>query len=339
MTRDKHTIVVAGRHLRVERILIPTSDLKIDPQNPRIKYKLKGNFNLTNKELIQILMEDPDVQRLLMNINDNKGLHVPILVTQNNHIIEGNCRAAAYVKLFERDSRPDSLWAQISAERILDELSDKEIAILQGHYHITGKNKWKKYEKAGHIHYMNRSLHMEPEQIRKVLGLQRQTVETLLVAYDAMNQHYLPVFGQKEADPLRKFSYFEELIKRDDLKAYREDQNFIKEFSQWASDPNKLPEGRDVRFLGGILKRPKVRRIFEKHGMQEAKKALGKYEPILESGIFKLVQRTTDELKKLKLREAEDIHKNRKKQKLLRELIRAAQEVVKVKGNRKGRNG
>lgn len=330
MSTEENSIMVAGNRVQVKRILIPTSDVRIDLQNPRIKFKIKKvDRVLNNQELVEILKEDSDVRKLFTNIRDNRGLHEPILVTRNNRIIEGNCRAAAYIWLFQGDKKPESPWAKIPAIQITDELSEKQIAILQGYYHVVGKNKWKKYEKAGHIHYMSTVLGMSSETIQKQLGLHQKTIVILLSAYNAMNRHYLPKYGQKETDPLNKFSYFEEFYKRDELKAFREKQRNVERFSEWVSDTNMFPEGRDVRLLGEILKHSEVREVFEQNGMVEAKRALDQYDPTLGSNLFKLVQKTTGELKKLRAQEAEFIRKDGKKKELLRDLISIAEQVIK----------
>src|SRR5207247_1236834 len=138
----------------------------------------------------KLILERPGVPELFKSIRDNGGLLEPIYVRPDGRIIEGNCRAASYMKLHGINEK-EKRWQTIRAV-FVPNITDRQVAILQGQYHIAGKNKWLAYEKAGHLHSMRAQLGMDEKTIARALGMHERDVIRDLRAYETMTEKLLP---------------------------------------------------------------------------------------------------------------------------------------------------
>src|ERR1700722_18867994 len=145
---------------------MPLKNIKLDPLNPRIQHAVKQKVKdrqITQEELRKLILDQPGVSELFRSIRDNGGLMDPIHVRPDGSIIEGNCRVASYLKLHLID-KDDPRWQTIPAI-FVPNITPRQVAVLQGQYHVAGKNKWLAYEKAGHLHFMNATLGMDEKAI------------------------------------------------------------------------------------------------------------------------------------------------------------------------------
>src|SRR5579863_4526014 len=104
------TVIIENEAIPVEYRNLHLDDVKLDPNNPRIQYAVKkvtSNGNISQIELRKLILEQPGVPELFKSIRDNGGLNEPIYVRPDGTIIEGNCRAATYLKL--RESKPNEV--------------------------------------------------------------------------------------------------------------------------------------------------------------------------------------------------------------------------------------
>jgi hypothetical protein len=149
------TLTIENESIPIEHRKLPLEDVRLDPSNPRIQHavkKVSKNGTISQDDLRKLILDLPGVPELFKSIRDNGGLLESIYVRPDGRIIEGNCRAASYLKLHSI-SKNDKRWQTIPAV-FVPHISDRQVAILQGQYHVAGKNKWQAYEKAGHLHTM-----------------------------------------------------------------------------------------------------------------------------------------------------------------------------------------
>jgi hypothetical protein len=330
-TGDTGAIFIEGASVPVERRDMSIDDIVLDPDNPRIRHavrqKTNGGTPLTQDQLRDLILEQPGVSDTFKAIRDNGGLIDPIHVRPDGRVIEGNCRAATTMRLHIAN-RTDPRWRQVPVY-LVPKITDRQVAVLQGQFHVVGKNKWRAYEKAGHLHTMHTDLKMSVPAIAKALGIQERVITRLLAAYKTMREKVLPKI--KGGRGLDRWSHVEEFYKNKHLEDYRKSDSNVDEFVSLVVD-GKIKLGAEVRDLPKILKHQGATKVLKKSGFKEAVATVGKSDPTADSVVFRRVKDLTDALRKLASTELQRVREERKPQQLLRELSRAIDEVAKTAG-------
>jgi hypothetical protein len=324
------TLIIEGEAIPIEHRRMPLDDVRLDPSNPRIQHAVKQiskNGTISQEDLRKLILDLPGVPELFKSIRDNGGLLEPIYVRPDGRIIEGNCRAASYLKLHGIDKK-NSRWQTISAVFVPD-ISDRQVAILQGQYHVAGKNKWLAYEKAGHLHIMNTQLGMDEKAIARTLGMHERDVIRDLKAYETMTEKLLP--NVKSGNGLEKWSFVQELFKRKDLEVYRAKPANVDDFVSLVVN-KKLKHGADVRKLATILKHSNAVRVLKKEDVESAMSVVGKADPTADSRAFRKLKETTKLLQRLPNKELQRLRDSEKPRLILQELFAALKDVAKAAG-------
>lgn len=326
------TLVIEGDKIPVRYREMDLDDVRLDPNNSRIQHAVKQKSNgrtLSQQELRDLILDLPGVSELFKSIRDNKGLLEPIYVRPDGHIIEGNCRAACYLKLHSIAIRNnDHRWQRIPAV-FVPKISDRQVAVLQGHYHVAGKNKWLAYEKAGHLHMMYTTLKMDEKAIAKALGMREGEVRKNLESYHVMTEKLLP--KMKNGNGLEKWSFVQELFKRKQLEDFRSKSSNVDQFVSLVVN-NKLKRGTDVRKFEKIIKHPRALEKLKKDGVQSAMTVVGDVDPTANSTTFKKLKEATRLLLRLQGPDLEKLRENEKTQAILRELFQAVSDAAKTAG-------
>ena len=324
-------ISIEGQSIAVERRDMGIDKIVLDPDNPRIQHavrqKTNGGAALTQDQLRDLILEQPGVSDLFKAIRDNGGLIEPIHVRSDGRVIEGNCRAASLMRL-HGTNKTDSRWRSMPVYMV-PKINDRQVAVLQGQFHVAGKNKWRAYEKAGHLHTMHTDLKMTVPAIAKALGMQERVVTRLLAAYKTMREKVLPKI--KGGRGLDRWSHVEEFYKNKDLEDYRKSERNIDEFVSLVVD-QKVKHGAQVRDLPKILKHERAAKVLKKSGFKEAVAVVGKSDPTADSKAFRKIKDVTEVLRNLASTELQRIRQERKPQQLLRELSAAINNVAKTAG-------
>jgi hypothetical protein len=322
------TLIIESEAIPIEHRAMPLDDVRLDPSNPRIQHAVRRaskNGAISQEDLRNLILDRPGVPELFKSIRDNGGLHDPIFVRPDGRIIEGNCRAASYLKLrgiYPKDSR----WQTIAAV-FVPNISDRQVAILQGYYHVAGKNKWDAYEKIGHLHNMHTTLGMDEKAIARAVGMRESDVIRDLKAYETMTEKLLPKI--KAGNGLEKWSYVQELYKRKDLEEYRSKPANIEEFVSLVVT-KKLKRGADVRNLAKILKHPSAVKVLKKQGIESAMSVVGKADPTADSRAFLKLKQATKLLQHLPHRELQQLRESQESRLILQELFSALKDVAKA---------
>lgn len=288
-TIDNKTIQLVHDDVAIDRI-------ELDQDNPRIRYRLaleaNGNGKKpSEKELEKVILDVPEVKRLLRDIEQNGGLRERVILQENGtklKAIEGNCRLTC-IRALHRKDKDDPRWKTIPARIMPSDVNPKHLAILLTDFHVAGKIRWEAHEKAGQIYHMANELGMSQDEIALYWHASKGTVSRFLLAYSFMVDRFLKVDGGKYAKiGRRKWSFFDEFFKKKELKdELKENPDFGDAFCRWVGD-EYLPQGADVRFLPTILKHSEAREKFESGTpLAEVRKMIEKEEPEQGSDFFK----------------------------------------------------
>lgn len=324
-----HHLIIEGEEIPIEHRRMPLRDVILDPNNPRIQHVVKRvaqDGKIGQAELRKLILEQPGVDDLFKSIRDSGGILEPIYVRSDGRIIEGNCRAASYLKL-HGIKNTDARWQTIPAV-FVPSITERQVAVLQGRYHVKGRNKWRAYEKIGHMHHMFTNLQMDAKAIALALGVKEQAVVRDLKAYGVMTEKLLPMMNGSSG--LEKWSFVQELFKRKELEAYRAKPANIDEFVTMVVE-KKLKRGADVRKLEKIIKHPTAHKALKKTGIDDAMAVVGKADPTADSKTFQKLKEATTILQHLENHEIERL-KEDKPQQLLKELYTALRTAAKAAG-------
>jgi hypothetical protein len=324
-------ISIEGEAIVVERRDFRIDEIVLDPDNPRIQHAVRQKRNggppLSQGDLRDLILEQPGVSDLFKTIRDNGGLIEPIHIRPDGRIIEGNCRAASTMRL-HGTNKADARWSSIPVY-LVPKITDRQVAVLQGQFHVAGKNKWRAYEKAGHLHTMHTDLKMSVAAIARALGLQERVVTRLLAAYKTMREKVLPQI--KSGRGLDRWSHVEEFYKNKDLEEYRKTESNIDEFVSLVVD-RTVKHGAQVRDLPKILKHAGATKALKKKGFKAAVAVVGKADPTADSVAFRKIKELTELLRELQTTELQRIRDERKPQQLIRALSIAIENVAKTAG-------
>jgi hypothetical protein len=324
--------VIEGEIVSVQYEEIPLQEISLDPENSRIRHLVsqqkQNGKPLSTSELRKIIWELPGVQELYVNVRDNGGLMEPIYVCADGRVVEGNCRLAVYLRLHE-SLQNDGRWKSIPAYRLPDDVTERQLAVLQGQFHVAGKTQWRAHEQAGHVRHMHLDLKMSSKEVAKSLGLQERVVTRLLKAHELMTKLILPQV--KNGTGLEKFSYAEEFYKNKNLEEFRETPGSEKIFAELVVS-GKLKRGADVRDLPKILKHPQAAKVLKNQGHEKALKVLGHSDPTADSAFFKKLQNTIDALKEMPIPEIDRLKREPRAKELLTDLFNAVKTAARVAG-------
>lgn len=327
-----------SRTVTIENISIPVTydeqplnKVSLDPENPRIREQLKQNGKtgkISPKELRELIMEISGVSTLLRAIRENKGLHEPIYVRSDGRVAEGNCRTAIYQ--FLKDAQPkEKCWQTIPVLRLPATVTERQIAVLQGHMHVAGKITWRAHEQAGHLYRMQVDLKMKPTEIAAAMRLTEPEVTRQIQAYETMTNDVIPRI--KSGDGREKFSYVLELYKNRGLKDFRAVPGNVK-FVTDLIVKDKLKRGADIRKLHKVIANEAAKKVLKKEGFDKAIAIVGRSDPTIDSSIFRKLKRATKALENMRRPLIERIKAGSEEKRILQSLFAALKKVADATG-------
>lgn len=328
-------ITLDGKRVQVQSIDLPLDEVKLDPKNPRIantvSISIAEKGDALQKKLEALLWDDADVRDLYRQVLVNQGLVERIIVRQDGRVVEGNCRTVVYRRLRERQPS-EKRWKTIPARLLPVDIGDRDIAILLGEMHVAGKNTWTPFEKAGHVYNMHNDFALVQDEIAVRLRMSKSKVNQLIRAFDMMKNKYLPKYPGPASS--RKFSYFEELFKKPELRDWvTSNPNSEELFVDWIGT-GKLDQGNQVRELPAILEDEEALQALTTEGFSAAQRVLAEDNPVLTSKLFKRMVEMTEGLKKAQLDDVHRVRKSRnsKARKIVTELSESLKHFVELCG-------
>lgn len=327
------TVTIENESIPVTYEEIPLDQVRLDPENPRIREHLKQlgkTGKVTQAELQKIILEISGVPALLRSIRENRGLHDPIYVRHDGRVAEGNCRTSIFLFLRQAPNS-DRCWQKIKALRLPPTVTERQIAVLQGHMHVAGKITWRAHEQSGHLHHMHKTLGMTPGEIATAIGLSEPKVKRLLLTYDTMTTHVIP---KGAGDSRKKFSYVLEFYTNKKLEEFRAKPDNVKLFASLivGKDP-KLKRGAEVRDLHKIIGNAKAEAALKKEGFGKAISIVGKSDPTADSTVFrKLKELTAFVHKHMRTPEIERLRSGKREQQIVQDLFGALKTAAETAG-------
>jgi hypothetical protein len=301
MERMVDEITISNEKVQMELEDVSLSDIHLDEDNPRIRYRL--GLGTGQKTLDEVILAMPEVKGLRRDIKGTGGLRERVILQPNAKgykVVEGNCRAACYRSLNAEDAA-DERWQKIPSRILPKDFDARKLAILLSDLHIAGKIAWGPHEKAGQVYRMCHDLHMRQEDVALHMRQSKSTVVRLYKAYEFMVETFFTVDGGKYADQGEgKWSWFDELFRSKDLKAILTSQpEFGEQFCRWVGE-GRLPAGADVRKLAAIIRNPEAKWAFDEadpkkvNAVETAMKVVAAAEPEQGSDFFKLLAKLRD---------------------------------------------
>jgi len=329
--KQRITVRLGNQDFTVERKKVPFDWLKLDPGNQRISYQLnllrKEGKGYTDQEIHDLLWSMDAVKDLYQSVLQNGGLIEDPFVKNDGLVVEGNSRTVVIRELhkkFPGDERLASLYVRILPPNATDE----QIITLLGEMHIAGKIEWQAYEQAEYVWKMNKEYAKTYDFLAALLRISRSKISQRIAAYEETK-----IYLSENNDPagIRRFTHFEELMKKRDLRERREkNPEFMKEFRKWIAE-GKFPDSRDVRKLSDIIDNPKAFEVFKRNNTQAAEMVLNKEDPTRSSDLYFSIEGTTRQLRNIPLAEIKELEAgNEAKWARMVDLYRSLKEVAEI---------
>lgn len=319
---------IQNKQVPYDLIRLPIEDVRLDPANPRVQYLVgQTGGNITQTQLDELLWSKDQVKALSQSILQNGGVREPIIVQQigEKYVVrEGNCRTVAMRHLLEQHK--DVLrFGHIPAQVYEENLSEEDLAVILADMHVASKIKWDAYEQAKVIHDLSTIHGKTYDWLSNHLRLSKGKISENLKAYEAATDYLQTSPGSAN---VRKFSFFQEVMKKPELRSQWEDSlEFRKRFHDWL-DNDRLTDARQVRSLPAILANNEAVAALNAHGFEAANLVLVSRDPSLGSDLFHAVKVATKALAEAPFNEIQDLQSgNKQKLIMLRNLRRALEDI------------
>lgn len=336
------SLVVAGSSVRVTHELAPIGDIRLNPDNPRIRFLIKHRKKgkaMSQAQVLELIREQPAYPGLQKAIRKAGGLHDPIIVDHAGTVVEGNTRATAIVTLHE-GNRPDPRWQTIPVVRLPSDVPERATAMLMAAYHVGGKTVWRPYAQADQLFQLHTVHKWTIEQISDETRLSKGEVQQHLDAYSYLVDEVLPHVTEGDGSEIleSKFSHALEFVKLKKLETLRKDPEVRKSVAKLLVE-DKI-KGIEMRNLDKVLQNKKASTALKKSGYVAAKRIVDDSDPVAASKILKQMKALAAALSKMGQADLSLLKKSAKARAVLTELSNAVRNVSSVAGVKPGtRNG
>src|SRR6266705_653211 len=214
------TVTIYGRPILVKNEKRQIDQLRLNPDNPRLRHELLlGSRVLTEQEIADLLWNEDRTKKLYQSILGSGGIQNPLWVNETGTTIEGNRRVVVARRLkanFDSGQLkgPDATVAEevvknIPVKVLPNNVGVKEIDVLLAREHISGKYPWPAVDQAEHIHRMANQDGFPVETIAEVTERSRPWVYQKLTAFE-WTREYLKSNARGN---ITDYSFFEKLHK------------------------------------------------------------------------------------------------------------------------------
>jgi hypothetical protein len=330
-------LVVAGQPVRVTHETVPIKKIRLDPQNPRVRFQIQhlGKKSVSDSALLDLIRDQPGYDGLQKAIRKAGGLHDPVIVRNDGTIVEGNSRATA-IKTLHEGNPSDHRWKSIPVIRLPKDVPDSATSMLMAAYHVAGKTTWRPYAQADQIYHLAKTHGWSTEQIADETRMSKREVEQYLEAYAYLVEEVLPHAGKGAGRQLleKKWSHALEFVKNRKLGELREDPKVRKHVAKLLVQ-DKI-KGAEVRDLHKVLKHKKASTALSKEGFKAAKEVLKKSDPTVDSPALRQMQRLTETLRAMQQAEWAVFKTDSKARQILIDHATAVSELMAVVGVKNG---
>jgi hypothetical protein len=327
------SLVIAGTAVEVSHEVVPLEDLRLDPQNPRVRLqlKVKGRKKApTQEELLTLIRNQPGYDRLQQQIRMEGGIYDPLIVRNDGQVVEGNTRLAVLTVL---SRTPDGLkkWNSVPITRLPVGVSEKVIQLQMAGYHVGGKTKWRAAAKADQIYRLLNEEGATSDEVQAATGMGPTEVQKHIEAYEYLLHEVIPEIANASAERTQeilesKFSHALVLMSTKKLEGVRQDKGKRKALAKLIAN-NKI-QGAQVRQVHLLLDEPRVRAELQRNGFVAAKEMRRKADPCADSKVLKDVAKLADTLGNLGRSDLELFADHSAARDALQSLVKAAETVL-----------
>lgn len=330
---SEQVLVVAGKDVRVTHETIPIREVRLDADNPRIRFQLRrsGKTKPTQADLQKFIKAQPAYDGLQKAIRKSGGLHDPIIVRHDGTVVEGNTRVTVITTLHE-GAPSNPRWKSVPIVRLPKNVPPQSIAMLMASYHVAGKNKWLAFAKADQIYHLVREFGCSVEQVADETRTTKRDIEQTLEAYEYLINEVMPKAGNGSDQKFleSKWSHALEFVKNRDMAEMRKDPVVRKTFAKLLT--NNQIKGAEVRELSKILKNKRASKVLKTGSFKEAKAALKKADPTVESIELRQIKKLTARIKAMKTSEWAPFKTDAKARRILEEHAKALNNLMQLVG-------
>jgi hypothetical protein len=315
--------------------IVDLNKIKLDPTNVRFIHLAKI---MTDKEIENYIWSEPDTKVLYKQIVSSGGLSDIPFLTTDFVVREGNRRIVCLRKAKEAlaageivENIPANSFDKIQVNIFEKAVSQEEIDIMLARWHVTGKKEWDALNQANHIWKMYNNRGISYDRICDLIGISKGQVIQKCKAYEYTVEY---MNSSKDSD-IKKFSFFEELYKKKDLRNWILSTDNKENFFKWVKEGKfNVTGARDVRKLPEIMNdKDAFNALTGKNGtIEKAILELQLKNPALSSGTFRAVENAIYALQALPRSEYEAIPKKPNEVKMLLNLHK---ELVSIFNNLK----
>lgn len=321
--------ITPERTVEADLMDIPLDNLKLDPRNVRFKHVLR---RLTEEEMIEWIWKEAQTKKLYRQIMFSQGLQEQPIVDSNFVVKEGNMRVVCLLRLREK-IRNDEI-SNIPIENIdpvrcivlPKDTEEPEIAILLTRVHVARKTPWRALNQASQVYDLHNKHGYSFDKIADSCGMGKISAMRMVDAYERTLDYH----ERHPDDPLwvGRFSYFYELLKRNQLKDWVADSDNVEKFMQWISK-GQIEKGAEVRVLPDIIAVPEAYKTLLDGGkISDALSVVASENPAVTSKSFKTIEKAIEELRTFPRDELIDTIKNPAKMRMLEKLHSELEAII-----------
>ena len=331
---SEQVLVVAGKDVSVTHETVPIESLRLDSDNPRIRFQLhrSGKTRPTQDDLQKLIKEQPGYDGLQKTIRIAGGIHDPVVVRHDGIVVEGNTRVTVVTTL-HKAMPANSRWNTIPIMRLPKDVPAQAIAMLMASYHVAGKNKWLAFAKADQIYHLVHTYKCTPEQIAdETRNMSKREVEQTLEAYGYLINEVMPKSGTGVDQQFleSKWSHALEFVKNRELGEMKKDPSIRKTFAKLLT--NNQIKGAEVRKLAKILKNKSASRILKTGGFKAAEAVLKQSDPTAQFLELRQIKQLTSKIGKMKASATDVFKADVKAQRILEDHAKALHHLMKTIG-------
>lgn len=248
--------VTKGRKIAARLVTVPIRRLRLNPNNPRVRRKSPSS---DENEIEEWLWREEGTRSLYNEIRYSGGLSEKPIIDSGLLVIEGNRRVVCLRRLDDQAKNgelpdyPEDSFGKVQCLMLPTEVDPKDVDLLVARVHVSGKKEWSPLNQAEQIFDMMSKHNMQTGEVASALSISPQRIEVMFEAFRATLE-YGNQYPDEEGKWVHKFSYFYELFRRRQLRAWAKGEKNLEQFMDLISgEKPKLWLGSQVRDLGEII--------------------------------------------------------------------------------------
>ncbi len=293
-------VVVGPLNLTVRQGTMPPGEIRLWPDNPRIKHLVAQFETWPDESDLMAVIERVartayrnlyrDIQKfgqqeaVFLRPEESDGR------VETATVIEGNTRVAILKDLHSRFPK-EGRYALVKAYLLPEDFDENDLAILMANYHVKGtlRNQWDRYQIGAFLYeHIEAKHHFNQNEMAEHIGKSPSWVSRHLTVYrfaqafkDELEGTYGLSPGHAEEETNKNFSKLEEAWK---VKAFREETDrspdALDTLFRWVHE-GKFRDHRAVRAIYEIYANPTSRQAVDAGGVGAGDDAAGKLDKAL----------------------------------------------------------